>query len=199
MQIIFDNNGKIVDLLQHEQQSINGINNLEIISIQHPADNYPSQIADPDYILKSGEQFFENWKTQLINQNISVLEDETQKVKNALYNLRYNQINNKTQKLIYSGIDYTYKGETVHFYFDQFNQLEFTALRIKADANELTYPYKVWEGNNSLEFAIKADLIAFLNTVFDFIQNKKIEGKNLRDSLLVKTISELVNFVDPRN
>jgi len=183
MKIIFDDNGKIIDLLQNDV-SLKGCK-YDIV-----------QVDIPELDNLSDEQLIEAKETY-INQNLDVLESND-RLKNALISKRYSEINKKTQELIYAGIDYTYNSETIHFNFDIYNQLEFTAVRIKADTDELTYPYRIWEGNYSFNFENKSDLVAFLNTVFNFIQDKKDEGKELRDSLLDKTLQELIEFEDTR-
>jgi hypothetical protein len=108
------------------------------------------------------------------------------------YQTRYNEVTSRTEELINAGT--TYNG--VLFHCDIIAQQNFTALYIKR--NTLSYPYTVWDGNNSVHIQDAAEMEAFYNAGMSFVESKRIEGKVLRDSLSSMTLQELRDFSDTR-
>ena len=124
MKIIFDNNSKIIDLIQNNVV-LNGCK-FDIVQV------------DIDELDNLSDEDLSAIKVNYIGQDISVLESND-RLKNAFILKRYSEINKKTQELIYAGIDYTYNNETIHFNFDIYKlgikqidyNMDFTKIRLR--------------------------------------------------------------------
>lgn len=101
-------------------------------------------------------------------------------------------INKKTEDLIDNGFEY----QGINFRTDQIAQQNFTGLfNVK---EMLSYPYTIWDGDESLDVPSEAELANFCITVLQFVESKRQEGKALRDNLSSLSEINLINYVDPR-
>lgn len=118
-----------------------------------------------------------------------------------LYDDLYVKVTNKTAQLV-NGNGFVY--ENVNFYTDAIAQQNFTALLIMKD--NLSYPYLIWDGNNSVDISDANEMVQFCGMMFAYIASIRTNGKTIRDTL-VKQDGEsdddyrirLENFVDPRD
>jgi hypothetical protein len=105
---------------------------------------------------------------------------------------RYNEVTAKTEELITAGIEY----QNVVFHCDLIAQQNFTVLFMQK--NELSYPYEIWDGNNSVQIQDADEMSDFCLQVMAFVEASRQNGKVLRDSLASMTLEELRNFSDSR-
>lgn len=132
------------------------------------------------------EKEYEAWLSQ---GNIP----DSEFTKDELYNKRYQEVTTKTSQILdNNGFVYN----NVHFYTDLTAQFNWNCLMIQKDV--LTYPFEIWDGEQHLTFNDSTSLLLFLQSAFQYVYEKRYEGKLIRDSLAGMTYNELLNFVDPR-
>jgi hypothetical protein len=112
-------------------------------------------------------------------------------LENALQT-RYNEVTARTEELIDAGIEY----QNVVFHCDLIAQQNFTVLFMQK--NELSYPYEIWDGNNSVQIQNADEMSDFCLQIMAFVESIRHNGKVLRDSLASMTLEELRSFSDSR-
>lgn len=110
-----------------------------------------------------------------------------------LYTNCYNLVTQKTSEIL-DGKGFCFNN--VHFYTDLTAQFNWNCLMIQKDV--LVYPFEIWDGEQHLTFNDSASLMQFLQAAFQYVYEKRYEGKLIRDSLAGMTYEELLNFIDPR-
>lgn len=132
--------------------------------------------------------------------------DQVGGVKDVLVSIRRNQINQKTDQLLSDGFTWN----NIQFSLDQIHYNDYRDTVTYLKNGTLSYPFKIkGKGNNYYELQNDEDTDSFFNTGMSVKRQILSDGWTLKDggtdssgnthkALSDMTISELVNFVDPR-
>jgi hypothetical protein len=151
----------------------------------------------PDAIEVDCKSPDENYRLKVDYTNFAGIDQwevNTGKKQEVLQELKTKFNAQTEQKIVNSVVAYQNANGEIHLKCNYLNQQNFTALFIRRDT--LSYPYEIWEGDQSLALADASEVTAVCTSLMSEVERIRRERKAIRDTFNGKTAAEIIDLIN---